>query len=518
MTPPIAKLSELAEDHATRVQIGDTPILLVRTGDTVHAYSASCPHAGAPLDKGALCAGRIVCPWHKGTFDAATGDVVEPPALTGLTRYRVTVDGDNVSVDVKPVPRPAPAQAANGAPMRILIVGAGAAGAAACAALREFGFNGHIAVVDDDGAPYDRTTLSKFVPAGEMSPDDVPPLLPADFFDTRGIERITGRIDALDTNGRKAALSDGRLLEFDAVLLACGAKPVVPALPGRELQRVFCLRTRADARALVDGVRNDARVVIVGSSFIGLEVASALRKRGVAVTIVAPEHVPFSKQFGERFGKHFQALHEANGVTFRLGAKVRAIVGPSAASAVELEDGTRVPADAVLFATGVAPATSFVSGLTMDDQGGIPVDTSMRAAPGVFAAGDIAAFPLGYPYGTPAAPDVPRIRIEHWRVAQQQARVAARALCGDRSHFAGVPFFWTYHYGKRFDYLGYASDWDEQVVERVPERNAFAVLYLKEDRVVALLACGYVRAVARLSEAMRGVITKPEALEMLRDG
>jgi nitrite reductase/ring-hydroxylating ferredoxin subunit len=185
----VAQLSQLRADRAERVVIDGENILLVRDGATVHAYAADCPHAGGPLEAGALCNGRIVCPWHKGTFDAATGNVLEPPALVALDRYPVSVTGDDVMVTPQKIPQPA--SRVHAQEPHYVVIGAGAAGAAACAALREHGFRGRVTLFGHEPhAPYDRTSLSKFVPSGEMTPDDVPPLLAPDWLERNGIERM----------------------------------------------------------------------------------------------------------------------------------------------------------------------------------------------------------------------------------------------------------------------------------------------------------------------------------------
>ncbi|WP_366146119.1 FAD-dependent oxidoreductase [Paraburkholderia sp.] len=417
---PVARLSQLHESHATRVEVDGEKVLLVRAGSTVHAFTADCPHAGAPLEEGALCNGRIVCPWHKATFDASTGDLIEPPALFPLDRYPVTISGDDVLVSPDKIPPAAqPAQADS---RHVAIVGAGAAGAAACAALREFGFAGRISLVGNETAPpYDRTALSKFVMSGEMKPDDVPPLLPDGFLERADIQRVVADVTRLDPRKRVVHLQDGRELEYDAALLAPGGKPIVPGLPGRHLSRVYLLRSLDDSRALMDGLPDHRRAVIIGSSFIGLEAASALRKRHVAVTITSPEKIPFAKQFCEEIGTMFQRLHEDNGVTFRLGTKVIALEGDEGAvHSVTLDSGAHLPADAVLIGTGVTPATDFVEGVTLEKDGAIAVDAGMQAAPGLYAAGDIVSFPL--------TKNGPHVRIEHWRVAQQHARIAARNM------------------------------------------------------------------------------------------
>ena len=172
-----------------------------------------------------------------------------------------------------------------------------------------------------------------------------------------------------------------------------------------------------------------------------------------------------------------------------------------------LEDGRRLPADLVVVGVGVRPATDFVEGVERAKDGGLPVDASMRVAQDVYAAGDIAAFPL--------PPDGTRTRIEHWRVAQQQARVAAANMLGGSAAYDGVPFFWTYHYGQNFEYLGHAETWDEEVVEGEIERQNFVALLLRRKRVAAVVACGRQRTTAALAERMREPLPVDEALKII---
>jgi nitrite reductase/ring-hydroxylating ferredoxin subunit len=265
----VADLSELRADRGLRVEIGDKKILLVRDGDDVHAYSAVCPHAQAPLEEGAVCNGRIVCPWHKATFRVSDGALLEPPALDGLARYPVRVDGEDVFVDPTEIELPKPT--APPEQRTFLIVGAGAAGATAAAALREFGFGGRILLVGGEpGLPFDRTCLSKFVVAGQMPLSEIPLLRPEEFYQGHAIERIEAEISRLDVARREAILADGRRLTFDSTLIATGGVPKPLEIPGAHLSGVCMLRSRADASAILADVRRGARAVILGSSFIGL--------------------------------------------------------------------------------------------------------------------------------------------------------------------------------------------------------------------------------------------------------
>jgi NAD(P)H-nitrite reductase large subunit len=436
--------------------------------------------------------------------------VLEPPALVGLDRYPVVVTGDDVMVTPEKIPQPA--RNANAKEPHCVVIGAGAAGAAACAALRESDFGGRITLVGSEPhAPYDRTSLSKFVPSGEMAPADVPPLLAPDWLERHDVERIVQKVARLDVPGRTIHFESGAALTYDTALLATGSVPKLPHIPGVELGGVHVLRSLDDAAALVDAVGDDAsetQVVILGSSFIGLETAAALRKRGTPVTVISPEKVPFAKQFGERAGAMFRALHERNGVVFHLEAKVASLEGEEGnVHQVMLENGEHVAADIVLLGTGVTPATGFVEGLPLQKDGGVLVNAGMQAACGLYAAGDIAVFPLHE--------DQEPVRIEHWRVAQQHARIAAQNMCGARHRYVGVPYFWTYHFGKNFEYLGHASEWDEIVTDGDLDRQRFLSLYLKDDKVVAVLACEREAQTARLIDAMRNGASRADALAIV---
>ncbi|MDK8264602.1 FAD-dependent oxidoreductase [Pseudomonas oryzihabitans] len=501
---PVAHLADLREDRGTAVEIEGTAILLLRVGDEVRAFQAQCPHAGAPLAEGAVCQGRLVCPWHKASFAVDDGRLCEPPALDALQRYPVDVRDGEVLVGTEPLP----AQTAEpqSDDRLFIVIGAGAAGTAVAAALREFGFGGRLLLIGrEPGEPYDRTALSKFVLQGDKAPDEAPPLREADFFRQQRIERLHVEVTRLDPQVRQLELANGQTLNYDGCVLATGGEPRPLDVPGAELKGVHLLRTRADAAAILANLPEEGRVVIVGASFIGLEAASALRKQGLAVDVVAPASLPFVKQMGETLGQHFKTLHEANGVTFHAPSEVVGFAGDDQVRQVSLKDGTHLPADLVLVGTGIAPATAFLANLPLAEDGSVPVDTQLQAAAGLYAVGDLATFPFA---GQPT-------RIEHWRLAQQHGRLAARNLLGHAERYADVPFFWTLHHGKRYEYLGHPRQWDDMHLDGSLGDQTFVALLLAEDRVVGVVACQRERATAVLSQLMRQPLSRARALDVL---
>ncbi|MEX3943240.1 FAD-dependent oxidoreductase [Paraburkholderia sp. BR10937] len=228
-----------------RVELEGVAVLLVNTGDRIRAFSADCPHAGAPLEQGALCAGRIVCPWHKGVFSSESGAWLEPPALEGLTSYPVRIEADTILVELTPqrafTPRTPSARARSA--RRFAVIGSGAAGAAAVATLLESEFAGEVTMfAAEPQVPYDRTCLSKFVPAGEMTPDAVPPILPEPVAHDKRLRVDHSAVKHCDVQTRQVTLADGRVQAFEAVLIASGSMAKRPDIPGAELGNIYTLR------------------------------------------------------------------------------------------------------------------------------------------------------------------------------------------------------------------------------------------------------------------------------------
>ncbi|MCJ2013991.1 FAD-dependent oxidoreductase [Methylobacterium sp. J-076] len=457
---------------------GEDKVLFVRDADGVRAFQAKCPHLGAPLAKGEICGGRLYCPWHKAAFAVGDGSLEEPPALDGLTRYPVRIEGGEAVATL--TPEEAPRRTAEAAAESVLVVGSGAAAVACVKTLRREGFSGTVTMVGREAhPPYDRTKLSKQFLAKPTPPEKT--LIEPDFAKVHGVERVTAEVVRVDPATRVVTLADGRTLTADALLVATGSRAAMPDFPGRDLDGVFTLRSLDDAVRISEAAAGGKRVVVIGAGFIGLEAAAFLTKRGLSVTVLAREEVPFAKRFGEAVGAALKQYHAGNGVKFEAGSVAR-IVGDGSVAAVETEDGRSLPADLVLIGAGAKPETGIVAGVTPDESGGLPVGGDLRLADGVWIAGDIAAFP--------EATSGLHARIEHWRLAQQHGTHVAHAILGRGGAFSGAPFFWSNQGDKRLDYGGYAPDFDRIVLQGDAAALDFIAFYVKDGRATAACSIG----------------------------
>lgn len=472
--------ADLAEGTMREVEAGGRKLLLARSGGRCHAVSSTCPHAGAPLHEGVLRDGVVTCPWHKAAFQLTTGRRLEPPAVDDLQSFPVRIAAGRILVSVDDEPDrigqvPSPAE---GDTRCMAIVGAGAAGAVAAQTLREEGFGGRIVLIGrEDRLPYDRTILSKYSLSGQVGGEKTP-LQDGTFYDRHRIERRIGEVLSVAPATRTLSFADGSQLGFDAALLATGGRPRPLKIPGHDLDGVHLLRTAGDAEAIVRTAAKSRRAVVIGAGYIGLEAAGSLRERGLEVAVVAPQDAPLEKQLGADIGNVFRRLHERKGVVFHLGQEVSALEGSGHVERVRLKDGTILPADMVVAGLGISPETDFGPGMPRRQDGGLATDPRLRVADGLYAAGDIAAFPL---YGSGA-----RIRVEHWRVAEQHGRIAALNMLGRDAVYDAVPYFWTIHYKQRLDYVGHAESWDEIVVDGDLEKPAFLAFYLRNGKVQAV--------------------------------
>ena len=468
-------ISTLQDGGMLLGRVGDDDVVLARSGNELFAVGAHCTHYRGPLADGLVVGDTVRCPWHHACFSLRSGEALRAPALDPIACWRVERQGEMAFVREKlPEPQPSRAVRTSHTPASVIIVGGGGAGLAAADVLRREGYDGPVTMLSaDDSPPCDRPNLSKDYLAGTAQ-EDWMPLRPPEFYAEQRIELLLGsRVSSIDVGAKHVQLEDGSQRAFGALLIATGADPVRLPIPGAD--QVQYLRSFADGRALVKKASGATRVVVVGSSFIGLEVAASLRARGIGVDIVAPEQTPLERIMGPEVGRFIQALHEAQGVVFHLGRTVTRVDGRTAT----LSDGTTLDADFVVAGIGVRPMTAVAeqAGLALDR--GIAVNEYLEtSASGIFAAGDVARWP--------DRRSGERIRIEHWVVAERQGQVAARNMLGHRERFDAVPFFWSQHYDLTINYVGHADQWDSVKIDGTLESRDCAITYSRGDLRLAV--------------------------------
>lgn len=477
-------LEDLAPGAMVQGHYDGEDVLLVRSEGRFHAVGAHCTHYGAPLCKGLLRGTTVLCPWHHARFDVESGRPTVPPALSALGRYRVAVEAGRVRV-VGGLPAAAPPSVRPArSPESVLIVGAGAAGAVAAETLRDEGYAGPVTLLDaEPHGPVDRPNLSKDFLAG-TAPEEWVWLRSDDFYRERKIElRVGARVERIDTGARRVTLAGGETLPFGELLLATGATAIALPVPGGDLPHVFTLRSLGDSRAIAEVAARIRRAVVVGASFIGLEVAAALRTRELEVDVVAPEAIPMERILGPELGEYVRELHETHGVRFHLGKTLQAIE----AGGVVLSDGARLPADLVVVGIGVRPATQLAEAAGIACDRGVLVDELLRAsAAGVWAAGDLARWP------DPRSGE--RVRIEHWVLAERLGQAAARNILGAERPFRAVPFFWSRHYDVSLAYVGSAPRWEQAELAGDPRHGRGTVTFRRAGRTLAVASVGDARA------------------------
>ncbi len=471
-------LSEFADGGMVQGHANGEAILVARRGDAYFAIGASCTHYGGPLAEGLIAGDTVRCPWHHACFSLRTGEALRAPALDPVSSWKVETSGGKLFVREKQPEKKRPAVSAK-APENVIIVGGGAAGNAAAEMLRREGYSGGVTIVSaDDAAPCDRPNLSKDFLAGTASEEWIP-LRSMDFYREHQIELLLNtRVAAIDPRKKSVQLADGTNRKFDALLLATGAEPVKLRIPGADSSQVCYLRSLSDCRAII-GKLKARRVVLVGASFIAMEVAASLIHRKLQVHVVAPEAVPMERVLGPQVGEHLRRLHERNGVVFHLQQSVVAIDERR----VVLKDGNAIEADLVVIGIGVRPLIDLAERAGIKTDKGVLVNEYLETSiPQIYAAGDIARWP------DPLTGD--HIRVEHWVVAERQGQTAARNMLGRRERFDSAPFFWTTQYDFTLNYVGHAETWDELDLDGSIEEHNCKLSFRRGGKTLAVATIG----------------------------
>ncbi len=483
-----APLAAIGDGAVLGVELGGVEVALYRMGDAVFATHGICTHALAFLKDGFFADGEIECPLHQGRFDVRSGRAMCAPLTKDIARYAVELRGGVVWVDTEQVLAEAAVArpVVSGDATRVVILGAGQAAAACIRALRAEGFAGHIALVGAEAhLPYERPALSKTALTDPSAPH--PPCLTGQDAAALDVALHLGRravsVDAVVT------LDDGAVLPFDHLVLATGGAARRLAVPGAELPGVHHLRSREDAAAIAAALRQARHAVVVGGGFIGLELASAARQLGVAVTLLEAAPGLMTRLLPPALAEVFSALATSHGVALRLGAAVSAITQGEAGLMVMTAAGG-IAADCVLVGVGLEPEVALAGALGLAlTAGAIAVDADGRTSrAGIFAIGDCAARP-----GQP--------RLESWQNAEESGAAAARAIAGTPARPVKRPWFWTDQFGRNIQLLGVPGR-DDRVAMRDDVYVSCDALSMVPRAVMAIDAPGAIHAArALLDEA-----------------
>ncbi|KAF7526856.1 hypothetical protein G7054_g10629 [Neopestalotiopsis clavispora] len=490
-------------------------VLLVNAAGKIQAIGPKCTHYGAPLAKGVLTkSGRITCPWHGACFSAKTGDVEDAPALDALPVFKVTekdgavyISGDEATIKAgrrQPNLKSSSGQVEGD---RIVVVGGGAGAMGLIQGLRENGYSGHVTMITNEGnLPLDRTKLSKalIADASKLEWRD------ANWYKSASVDVVQDEVTDVDFGEKVVVTKGAGKLNYSKLVLATGGTPRNLPLQGfKVLGNIFPLRSVKDTKAITGaiGEKKGKKIVIIGSSFIGMEAANATASDN-DVTVVGMEGAPLERILGKEIGVGLQKAFEGKGVKFYMNAAVDKAdpsdSDPSKVGSVVLKDGTKLEADLVILGIGVSPATEYLRDnkvVRLEDDGSLKTDENLSVVglKDVYAIGDISSFPYHGPGG-----DGKFVRIEHWNVAQQSGRVVARHVANPTlkpERF--TPIFWS-ALGAQLRYCGNTMNgYDDLILEGKPEENNFVAYYTKGETVVALASMGRDPVMAQAAEMMR---------------
>ncbi|KIK96468.1 hypothetical protein PAXRUDRAFT_825928 [Paxillus rubicundulus Ve08.2h10] len=509
---PVCSLSDLRDGQMKEVIFeGEGKVLLHRLGDNVHATSAFCTHYGAPLAKGVLTAdGRVVCPWHGACFNVCTGDIEDAPAPAAIHSFKTRVKDGKVFVTADPSQTLKSSMARTPTILAdipstgrgLVIVGGGGGTLHAIESLREHGYTGNITVLSKEThAPIDRPKLSK---ALITDPSKLEWRTAADLKIKCGTTlRFGVTVTSIDTSSKQVVIDGGKeSVTYDKLILAMGGTPRRLPIDGADLENVYTFRGIEDSKKVDAAAQEGKRMVVIGSSFITMELVVAVAKRKLAsIDVIGTKEFPFEPVLGKEVGKGLKKYHESQGVKFHMQSKVEKIVAsesdPSKATGVVV-DGQTIPADFVVMGVGVVPATGFLgqSGFQLEKDGGIKVDEYLQVMgqTDVYAIGDVA----WYPHQRTGESR----RIEHWNVAGNHGRAVGKTIAGQPQPFVKVPIFWSAQ-GQQLRYCGFGAGYDDVILNGDPGEMKFIAYYVKGGQVVAVASMQNDPVVSKASELLR---------------
>jgi len=521
-TIAVLDYADLKDGQMKEVSFDSGKVLLSRLGDKVHATSAFCTHYGAPLVKGVLTVdGRVVCPWHGACFNICTGDIEDAPATAAIHSFQTHITDGKIYVTADPANTikeklsRSPKLLSSGSEVGgagVVIVGGGSGAFHATESLREHGYKAPITILSQEtNAPIDRTKLSK---ALITDASKLEWRTPADLKIKYGTTlRIGTTVTSVNTSTKTVTLENGKeTIPYDTLILASGGVPRRLPIEGADLENVYTLRNVQDTQKIDSACQEGKHLVVLGSSFISMELVVAVSKRKLAsIHVVGMEEYPFELVLGKEVGAGLKKYHENQGVVFHSSTSVKAIrKEPSETlTKVELSSGEVLSADSVVMGVGVRPATEYLkaSGWELEKDGSVKVDELLRVPgrSGVYAIGDIATYPQ--------LPGGPYRRIEHWNVAGNMGRAVGKTIAGSSQPFAKVPIFWSAQ-GQQLRYCGVGVGYDDIYVQGTPAELKFIAYYIQGGQVIAVASMQNDPVVSKASELLRlGLMPSVDAIK-----
>ncbi|XP_050443240.1 apoptosis-inducing factor 3-like isoform X2 [Adelges cooleyi] len=500
----VCRENDIPENGMREFEVGNngSKVLVVKQKNQIFAVGSKCSHYGAPLVNGALGNGRVRCPWHGACFNLKSGDIEDFPGLDNIPSYKVTVTNGDVKVSTKksalengkfekPLIKRNPCDKRT-----FIVVGGGPAGTCCVQTLRQEGFDGRLILITKDNyLPYDRTKLSK-----ALNTDINSILLRSqEYYDNGDIEVLTKTsLESIDSDKKIVKLSNNDQIAFDSMFIATGMTPrTIP--DASKFSNVFTLRTADDAAKISQSLFPDCHVVIIGSSFIGMEVAASAISRVKSVNVIGRSNVPFMESLGKDLGERVQELFESKGVVFKMKTSVKNFISFNhKLSEVELADGQKLKADVCVIATGAKANSEFLacsSIIVNSANGTIEVDENLETnVKGIFAGGDVANAPV-YPFNTKAS-------IGHWQLATYHGKTAALQMLGKINPIHSVPFFWTMLFGTGIRYAGYGYGYNDILINGDLENFKAVIYYCKDNDVLAVATVGSDPVAAKFAELL----------------